>query len=42
MFHRDTESVTFHVTGEQRTEQQRHTNRDCDYNKNRNRSDKDQ
>jgi len=40
MFHRDMESVTFHVTGEQRTEQQRHTNRD--YNKNRNGSDKDQ
>jgi len=25
MFHRDMESVTFHVTGEQRTEQQHHT-----------------
>ena len=42
MFHRDTESVTFHVAGEQRTKQQHHTKRDCDYNKNRNRSDKDQ
>jgi len=30
MFHRDMESVTFHVTGEQRTEQQHHTKRDKD------------
>jgi len=42
MFHRDMESVTFHVTGEQRTKRQRRTNRDYDYNKNRNRGDKDQ
>jgi len=42
MFHRDMESVTFYVTGEQRIDQRRHTNRDCDYNKNRNGSDKDQ
>src|SRR5438874_11307467 len=42
LLHRDTEGVTFHVTSEQRTEEQRHAQRDCDYKKNRNRGGKNQ
>ena len=42
LFHRYTEGITLHVTSEQRTEEQRHASRDCDYKKNRNRNGKDQ
>ena len=42
LLHRYTERVTLHVMSEQRTEEQRHASRDCDYKENRNRNGKDQ
>ena len=42
LLHRDTEGITFHVTSEQRTEEDRHTSRNYDQKENSNRSGKDQ
>jgi hypothetical protein len=42
LFHGDTEGIALHVTSEQRTEEQRHTKRDCEQKNNRDRRKKDQ